>query len=188
MHTCITMTFGKFTSWRLIVSQQRKIAHDTLNKLLQNNNNSTQNTLYWAIQMCYDNDLINYEAKELLEKINNNGNIARHQWEKLSEDLMNFDNIVYINSIFSNTSFKPNHTDESCAAELKQILEHRDLIHILRENDLSEEGSFMDCLNKLKNFGLITDEQYNQSKAINKEGCKSKHPNKKKNKKNNNHH
>lgn len=173
--------FGKFTEWRLIVSQQRKIAHDSLNKLLFNNDYSTQSTLYWAIQECYEYNLISYEAKELLERINENGNIARHEWSSLSEEVMLEENIVYVNSVFDDTSYEPNHSNLNFADEATQILSHRDLIHILRNNDLSEEGGFMDCLNKCKQYGLISDEQYQKAKQINKKGNGSKHPFPKKN-------
>jgi hypothetical protein len=171
---------GVYTQWRLIVSLQRKIAHDTMNRMLSDNDYSTQNTLYMAIQRCYDYDIISSEARDLLLKINTNGNIARHEWSRVSEEVMLFDNIVYINSVCNNTNYKSGHTDESCEAELKQILEHRDLIHIMRDNDMCEEGSFMECLNKLHECGLITDEQYQKSKEINKKGCASKHPKSKK--------
>lgn len=168
--------YGQYTQWRLIVSQQRKIAHDTLNALLTENGYCIQSTLYWAIQNCYEYDLIGYEAKELLEKINDNGNIARHEWTTLGEQVMLNENIVYVDSVFDNTYYQPNHTDSSFCDEAIQILTHRELIHILRDNNLSEEGGFMKCLNKAKEYGLISDEQYERSKNINKKGCKSKHP------------
>jgi hypothetical protein len=171
--------YGDYTQWRLIVSQQRKIAHDTLNALLTDNYYCTQSTLYWAIHSCYEYDLIGDNAKQLLEKINDNGNIARHEWTTLGEQVMLNENIVYINSVFDDTYYQPNHTDSSFCDEAIQILTHRDLIHILRDNDLSEEGSFMKCLNKAKEHGLISDEQYKLSKNINKKGNKSKHPDKK---------
>jgi hypothetical protein len=166
---------GQYAQWRLIVSQQRKIAYDTLNKLLSDNDYCPQSTLYWSIQCCYENDLINYEAKTLLEMINENGKIARHEWTTLAEQVMLSEHIVYIDSIFDNTSYKQNMCDPSFADEAIQILTHRDLIHILRDNDLSEESGFMECLNKAKEYELISNEQYERAKEVNKKGNTSKH-------------
>jgi len=185
---------GKFTEWRMVVTEQRKQAHDILNELLQKNGFYCEDSLTMAIVTCEAGGLISQEESSKLTRINENGKIARHEWTQLSESIMIQSTVVYTSSVFEPTFESMSYLDytshanylyecaiqdvveEPSVAEIQLVLHHRDLIHILRQNGLPEQGGFMKCLNLLKTNGLVSDEQYESSKIINKKGCNSKHP------------
>jgi hypothetical protein len=98
--------FGTYTEWRIICTQQRKYAHELLNDVLSKHGLQRQTILTVAIMECYNANLIDFDAKEKLDKINENGKIARHDWTTMYENIMNKNTIVYTQSVID-PSFEP---------------------------------------------------------------------------------